>query len=58
MLKTTKLYDIPRHSRIILDDDTELTFDHIDGMYSVCYTDSGSLVHLAAWTEVTIKEDK
>lgn len=53
-----KLYDVPRHSRIVLEDDSELIFDHIDGMYSICYTDSGSIVHLAAWTEVTIKEDK
>lgn len=50
-----KLYDVPRHSRIIIEDGTELTFDHIDGMYSVCYTDSGDVVHLAAWTEVTRK---
>ena len=53
-----KLYDVPRHSRIVLEDDTELIFDHIDGMYSVCYTDSGTVVNLAAWTEVLIKEDK
>jgi hypothetical protein len=53
-----KLYDVSRNTRIVLADDTELMFDHIDGMYSVCYTDSESIVHLAAWTEVTIKEDK
>jgi len=53
-----KLYEVPRNTRIVLEGGTELMFDHIDGMYSVCYTDSGSIVHLAAWTEVTIKEDK
>jgi hypothetical protein len=53
-----KLYDVPRNTRVVLENGTELMFDHIDGMYSVCYTDSGSIVHLTAWTEVTIKEDK
>lgn len=53
-----KLYDVPKNTRIVLEDDTELMFNHLDGMYSVCYTDSGSIVHLAAWTDVTIKEDK
>ncbi len=53
-----KLYEVPNKTRIVLEDDTELMFDHLDGMYSVCYTDSGSIVHLAAWTDVTIKEDK
>jgi hypothetical protein len=50
-----KLYDVPRNTRIVLEDDTELMFDHLDGMYSVCYNDSGSIVHLAVWTEVTRK---
>ena len=32
-----------------------LDFDHIDGMYSLCYTE-GNVVHLPAWTEVEIVE--
>jgi hypothetical protein len=27
-------------------------FDHLDGMYSVCSTLTGDLVHVAGWTEV------
>ena len=51
-----KLYDVPRNTRIVLEDETELNFSHIDGMYSFCTDDAGNVVHLAAWTEVSIKE--
>ena len=27
-------------------------FDHIDGMYSLCYDEHKNIHHLAAWTEV------
>lgn len=33
-----------------------LTFDHIDGMYSLCYDKDGRYVHPAAWTEVEVME--
>lgn len=28
------------------------TFDHTDGMYSVCYTEGGQLAHWAVYTPV------
>jgi hypothetical protein len=48
-----KLYDVPRNTRIRIED-LELMFHHIDGMYSLCQTDDGETVHLAAWTEVEV----
>lgn len=48
-----KLYEVPRRSRIKLQDGKELDFHHIDGMYSYC-TDEGKPVHIAAWTDVEI----
>lgn len=51
-----KLYDVPRNSTVVLGNGQELLFKSIDGMYSVCYTKESELVHLAAWTEVTIKD--
>lgn len=35
----------------------ELEFKHIDGMYSLCYDDDGNSVHVAAWTEVEVIRD-
>ena len=32
----------------------ELTFSHIDGMYSYCHDSQGNVVHLVAWAEVEI----
>ena len=52
-----KLYDVPRNTRIKVGD-LELNFKHIDGMYSLCQTDDGETVHLAAWTEVEILEEQ
>ena len=62
-----KLYEVPRYSkvRIIADEKAPpahrefdkgevLTFDHIDGMYSLCYDQAGQMVHPAAWTEVEV----
>jgi hypothetical protein len=51
-----KLFEVPKNTRVVLSDGTELNFAHIDGMYSYCTDDDGKVVHLAAWTEVTIKE--
>jgi len=50
-----KLHEVPRGTPIIVNGE-ELFFDHLDGMYSVCLKD-GKIVHLAAWTEVKIKEN-
>jgi hypothetical protein len=63
----TKLYDIPRKSKIRIvsgakappdsrdfDEYEVLDFDHIDGMYSLCYDKDKNPVHLVAWAEVEI----
>jgi hypothetical protein len=69
--KIMKLYDVPRHSKIrIIDEDVKnppaalvqdtgdvLDFDHIDGMYSLCYDKDGNSVHIAAWTEVEVLDE-
>ncbi len=62
-----ELYNVPRNSRIkviikdkvppgapIVEEQEELNFRSIDGMYSYCTRDNGEVVHLAAWTEVEI----
>jgi len=52
-----KLYELPRKSYFSIQDDPRqhvYLFDHIDGMYSVCYDMSDNLVHIAAWTDVNI----
>lgn len=48
-----KLYDVPRNSKIMLEDGTVLDFRHIDGMYSLCYYE-GKPCHLRADTEVEV----
>ena len=32
--------------------DVEYLFDHVDGMYSFCKDNTGTVVHFAAWTKV------
>ncbi len=62
-----KLYEVPRGSKIRVIGDIKtppeakeikegdiLYFSHIDGMYSYCKTETGEVVHLAAWSEVII----
>ena len=67
----TKLYELPAHANprpkiygLSPDghQDGYVEFDHIDGMYSLCYayTKDGSslgICHLKAWTELTPFED-
>jgi len=62
-----KLYNVPRGNKIKIIDGNYLTpigapplkqgdelfFDHVDGMYSVCFLD-GELVHLSSSAEVEI----
>ncbi len=51
-----KLYELPRNTYFTIEDDPSqevFLFDHIDGMYSVCYR-GDDMVHLAAWTDVQI----
>ena len=62
-----ELYNVPRNSRIrvvgdikvppaapIIEEQEELNFSHVDGMYSYCTRDNGEVVHLAAWAKVEI----
>ena len=51
-----KLYDVPRNTRVLVDGEV-VNFHHIDGMYSYCTTDSGDVVHLAAWTDVEVVDE-
>lgn len=52
-----KLYKVPPKSWIIYENES-IFFDHLDGMYSYCKTKDGSVIHLAAWTPVTIDKTK
>jgi len=53
-----KLYDVPNNSKIKIGN-VILDFKHIDGMYSLCYTEDGKPVHPACFEEVEIiKEGK
>ena len=52
-----KLYELPRRTYFTIEDDpTQYVyfFDHIDGMYSVCYNHEDEIIHIAAWTDVQI----
>ena len=59
-VETMKLYELSRDSYfqldngVLLDNDNREVyyFDHIDGMYSLCYDKNGNPVHFAAWTPV------
>jgi hypothetical protein len=58
--KMTKLYDIPRESKIyceVSDGTGHIIFYKIDGMYSYCETTSGQVVHLGATTELIPYKD-
>jgi hypothetical protein len=67
MSKILKLYELPRCTYFKMDPPNQgkpitpkelewyslvYYFDHIDGMYSVCYTDKNEVFHLGASTEV------
>lgn len=65
-----ELHKVPNNTKVKLLEDPKtppasqglevnmvLEFKHIDGMYSLCYTKHGEMVHPAAWTEVEIIED-
>ncbi len=50
------LYDVKRDSYVELREGDSnpllLFFNHIDGMYSLCHTLAGEVVHIAAWSKV------
>lgn len=48
-----KLHEIEKGSKIKIDN-TIIIFDHIDGMYSYCYSEKEpeKLLHLSAMTEL------
>lgn len=35
-----------------LEEGEVFTFNHIDGMYSLCFDKNGGMVHVVAWAEV------
>lgn len=48
-----KLYEVPPQSYIKLVPDGDLFFfDHVDGMYSLCYDKDKNRLHLSASTEI------
>jgi cytochrome bd-type quinol oxidase subunit 1 len=69
--KNMKLYNVPRNSKIrvvgdikippaapIIEEQEVLNFSHVDGMYSYCTNKDGEVVHLVAWAEVEVIDDK
>lgn len=66
-----KLYEAPCKSHIRLLEDVEgpvsawkpnegeeYIFNHIDGMYSLCYDMDGKIIHIPAWAEVELVKEK
>ena len=55
-----KLHEIPRNQKIYAecqDGSTYIDFHHIDGMYSLCVSEKGNILHISAMTEVTEFKD-
>ena len=65
----SKLYELKRGDKFIIHDEDShppahrqfidgevITFDHIDGMYSLCFDSNGDYVHVRAWEEVELVE--
>lgn len=54
------LYELKRGDVFTVDStgegwkDYPITFDHIDGMYSVCYNEDKEVIHLSASTPVIV----
>lgn len=48
-----KLYEVPNRTWIIAYG-VKLFFEHIDGMYSLCWDEGGNMVHISASAEVEI----
>lgn len=55
-----RLYDIPKESKIYCyasDGSSYVTFHHLDGMYSLCTSEKGSICHLRASTPLVPEKD-
>ncbi len=52
---TVPLYEV-RNNTWIIWAGCRIFFEKIDGMYSICKDANGDVLHLAAFTEVTIDE--
>lgn len=52
--QTIPLYEVPRNNVCSLRETPTIAFkfDHVDGMYSVCYTVGNELFHLSAVADV------
>ena len=52
-----KLYEVPHGTRVkIIDTGETIFFHHIEGAYSLCSTENGSIVHIPAGSNVSIVE--
>lgn len=56
--QAVKLYTVQRGTWISLDRDCNslIFFDHIDGMFSLCYLPNGDIIHLGASTMVFVHD--
>ena len=52
-----KLYEVPRRS-VIMVYGQKFAFCRLDGMYSLCYNESGEIVHIYASEEVEVLESE
>jgi len=55
-----KLFQIPRKSKVYCsasDGSEYVVFEKIDGMYSLCVTEKGAIVHLGASTDLEKHQD-
>ena len=50
-----KLYNLPRDTWFILEGH-RLLFKRLDGMYSICLTEDGELVHILAGADVEVEK--
>ena len=66
-----KLYEVPPKTKVrvlkaeapppgalFVPEGEVVFFDHIDGMYSYCLDSNNNVVHLKAWTEVEIINER
>jgi len=57
--KEISLSKVPRRNYIsVIGQDINLFYDHLDGLYSVCYTKDQEIVNLGRETKVKILNEK